>query len=77
MKSDAVLEARGFDMAHAGRLFPGYVLEQESTRWDYGERRLKTIGELMGDVLVVIYTVRDGAWEADHLDTELWHERYP
>ena len=81
-KSDEVLEARGFDLAHAGRLFPGYVLEQEDTRWDYGARRPKVIGKLKGDGLVVIYTVRGGAcrlisaWEADPFDTELWHERH-
>lgn len=80
-KSDEVFEARGFDLAYASRVFPGYVLEQEDTREDYGERRFKVIGELLGEVLVVIYTPSDEAcrlitaWVADPLDEELWHGR--
>ena len=80
-KSEQVFEQRGFDLAYASRLFPGYVLEREDTRHDYGERRYKVIGELMGDVVVIIYTPRDGAcrlitaWAADALDMELWHGR--
>ncbi len=78
-KSEQVFEERGFDLAYASRLFPGYVLEREDTRADYGERRFKAIGELLGDVVVVIYTLRNGAcrlitaWAADAVDTELWH----
>ena len=80
-KSEQVLESRGFDLAYASRLFPGYVLEREDTRENYGERRFKVIGELLGDVLVVIYTPRGRAcrlitaWAADPMDTELWHDR--
>ena len=80
-KSEQVFEERGFDLAYASRLFPGYVLEREDTREDYGERRFKVIGELLGDVLVVIYAPRGRAcrlitaWPADTVDTELWHDR--
>ncbi len=80
-KSEQVFEERGFDLAYASRLFPGYVLEREDTREGYGERRFKVIGELLGDVLVIIYTPRGGtcrlitAWAADRVDTELWHDR--
>ena len=81
VKSLQVFAERGFDLGYASRLFPGYVLEREDTREDYGERRFKVIGELLGDVLVVIYTPRGGvcrlitAWAADLRDTELWHDR--
>jgi uncharacterized DUF497 family protein len=80
-KSNEVFEARAFDLGYASRIFPGYVLEREDTRGGYGERRFKVIGELLGDVLVVIYTPRGGAcrvitaWLADPADTELWHGR--
>ena len=80
-KSEEVLEARGFDLGYASRIFPGYVLEREDTRGRYRERRFKVIGELLGDVFVVIYTPRDRtcriitAWLADPADTELWHDR--
>ena len=43
------------------RLFPGYVLMREDTREAYGERRFKVIGELLGDVLVIIYKLRGEA----------------
>ena len=80
-KSEQVFEERGFDLGYASRLFPGYVLEREDTRENYGERRFKVIGELLGDVLVVIYTPKIGscrlitAWAADPADRELWHDR--
>jgi uncharacterized DUF497 family protein len=62
VKSEMVLEERGFDLAYASRIFPGYVLEREDTRQGYDERCFKVTGELLGDVLVVIYTPR-GCYE--------------
>lgn len=82
-KSNAVLELRGFDLAYARRMFPGYVLEREDTREDYGEPRFRVIGEVLQDILVVIYTPRAGAcrlitaWEAEGWELELWYERFP
>ena len=59
-KSEEVFEVRGFDLAYARRVFPGYVLEREDTREDYGEPRFRVIGEVLQDVLVVICTLRGG-----------------
>ena len=79
-KSDEVLEARGFDLGYISRIFPGYVLESQDTR-PYTEPRFKVIGELLGEVFVVIYTRRGRAcrlitaWNADLVDRELWHDR--
>ena len=43
----AVFELRGFDLVYARRVFPGYVLEREDTREDYGEPRFRVIGEVL------------------------------
>ena len=81
-KNDEVFEVRGFDLAYARQVFPGYVLEREDTR-GYDEPRFQVIGEVMEDVLVVVYTPREGgicrlitAWEAEGWERDLWYERY-
>ena len=81
-KSEAVFALRGFDLAYARRVFPGYVLEREDTREGYDERRFRVIGEVLQDVLVVVYTPRSGtcrlitAWEAEDWELDLWYERF-
>ncbi len=60
-KSDRNLAERGFDFAHAARIFEGDVLEWEDTRRDYGEHRIVAIGEVNEEVYVVVYTQRDEA----------------
>lgn len=80
-KSDEVFEARGFDLGFISCIFPGYVLERGDAREGYGEPRFKVIGELLGEVYVVIYTPRGqacrliAAWVADLVDRDLWHDR--
>ena len=80
-KSDEVFELRGFDLAYARRVFPGYVLEREDTREGYGEPRFRVIGEVLQDILVMIYTPRGRtcrlitAWEAESWELDLWYER--
>lgn len=62
------LEGRGFDFA-----------AQIDDREDYGENRIKAIGEVDGVVLVVIYTDRDDVrWiissrKASRKERALWH----
>ena len=79
-KSDEVLELRGFDLAYARRVFPGYVLEREDTR-GYAEPRFQVIGELLGEVYEVIYTPRGRgcrlitAWVAEPAYRRMWHDR--
>ena len=46
-ESQQVLEERGFDLAYARRVFPGYVLERQDTRF-YSETRFQVIGEVLG-----------------------------
>jgi uncharacterized protein len=60
-KSDATYSLRGFDFAYASRLFDRAWLATEDNRADYGETRLRAIGQVGGDILVVIYTRRGHA----------------
>jgi uncharacterized protein len=57
-KSDWNFETRGFGFDFAALIFRGVVLEAEDARTDYGERRMRAIGEAEGFVLSVIYTDR-------------------
>ena len=61
-KRAATLEARGLDMAVAGEVFTGATLTVEDDRRDYGERRYITIGFLSGEMVVVVWTPRRGAY---------------
>jgi uncharacterized DUF497 family protein len=57
-KSRKNLRERGFDFAFAARMFEQDVLEQEETRQDYGEQRIIALGEIEGEVFVIVYTWR-------------------
>jgi uncharacterized protein len=61
VKGEATYQARGFDFAYASRIFDAALIAVEDTRVDYGETRMKAIGQVGPDVLVVIYTRRGGA----------------
>jgi uncharacterized protein len=58
VKSAATYQARGFDFAHARRLFAAGWMAVEDARADYGETRMKALGKTGPDILVVVYTVR-------------------
>lgn len=79
VKNDEVFEARGFDLAHVARMFPGYVLERRDTR-RYREVRYQAIGEVLGELYFVVYTLRGvgcrliTAWIADRHERQIWHE---
>jgi uncharacterized DUF497 family protein len=57
-KSDRTYRERGFDFAYASRLFGSTWIEIADNRRDYGETRLKAIGNVETDILTVIYTRR-------------------
>ncbi|MDP3772851.1 MAG: BrnT family toxin [Gemmatimonadales bacterium] len=57
-KSEANLEARGFDFAFATLIFEGPTLEREDRRQAYGERRIVAVGLAQGIPLTVVYTDR-------------------
>ena len=79
VKSDKNLEARGFGFDFAAQIFFGRVLTTIDDREDYGEVRVKAIGEIDGLVIVVIYTDRDdvrwiiSARLANRKERALWH----
>ena len=63
-KSEVCRRERGFDFAYAVRVFAGPVLEQVDDRRDYGEVRMRALGEIDGSLYVVVFTARldaDGA----------------
>lgn len=70
---------RGFGFDFAARIFAGRVLLRVDDRRDYGEVRVKAIGEAAGIVLVVIFTDRgDLRWiisarRANAKERALWH----
>ncbi len=51
---------RGFNFEFATALFDNPVVESEDTRRDYGELRIKAIGMIENECVVVIYTPRGG-----------------
>jgi uncharacterized protein len=57
-KSDANLEARGFDFDFDSLIFKGAVLERRDSRHK-AEIRFQAIGEAAGAILFVVYTIRD------------------
>ncbi len=58
-KSDLCFAERGFDFAHAVRVFldPDRLIERDD-RFDYGEPRYRALGQVDGRVFVVLYTPR-------------------
>jgi uncharacterized DUF497 family protein len=63
-KSEACRRDRGFDFAYAARIFAGPVLEQVDDRRDYGEVRMRALGEIDGSLYVVVFTDRFDADDA-------------
>ena len=58
IKRQATLENRGLDMALASEVFSGPTLTVPSDR--QGEARFFTIGFLSGQMVVVVWTPREG-----------------
>jgi len=57
-KSLSNARSRGLPFEIAMALFDGPTLESPDRRRDYGERRVKAIGRVAGQVLVCVYTDR-------------------
>jgi len=58
-KSERNFVERGFDFERAARIFEGDVLEREDSRRPYGELRIVAMGQIDGEVYVVVYTPRE------------------
>jgi uncharacterized DUF497 family protein len=50
------IRLHGIDFADAVRIFDGLTLEQVDDRFDYGERRIHSIGIVNGLEITVIYS---------------------
>ena len=78
-KHEKNISERGFGFDFAAQIFLGRVLFQIDDRTDYGEVRIKAIGEVSGIVLVVIFTDRDdvrwiiSARKANKKERAIWH----
>lgn len=60
VKRQAVLDARGLDLADCGEVFDGPHLTIEDDRQDYGETRYITVGLMADRMVVVVWTPREG-----------------
>ena len=54
------LRNHGVDFVDVLPLFDGQILEGIDGRFDYGETRIRCLGQIRGRVYVVIYTWRGG-----------------
>ncbi len=57
-KRQDTLELRDLDFDHARTVFGGKILTLEDDRYDYGETRYQTIGDLHGKIVMVVWTPR-------------------
>jgi uncharacterized DUF497 family protein len=77
-KSERNRRERGFDFATAALIFDGPVQTTFDDRRDYSEERVIAIGEINGEVLVVVYTDRGqvrriiSARRANRKESETW-----
>ena len=77
-KHAKTLRERGFGFDDAARIFAGPVLIWEDARRDYGEVRLRAVGETDGDILHVAFTRRGNVLRiisirrASRKETQLW-----
>jgi uncharacterized DUF497 family protein len=57
-KRDLTLSRRGLDFGRAGEVFAGETATQIDDRFDYGEVRFITAGDLDGRMVVLVWTER-------------------
>jgi uncharacterized DUF497 family protein len=57
-KRATALEARGLDFDHALLVFNGRTVDLLDDRFDYGEVRMITVGQLVGRMVIVVWTPR-------------------
>lgn len=55
-KRKKTLNERGLDFADARKVFIGPIFTFEDERFDYGEKRLVTLGLLDDQVVVIVHT---------------------
>ena len=80
-KSSSNLQKHGLSFEDAEVVFSGPCVTFEDDRFDYGETRFITLGELAGRVVVIAHTPRPGATriismrKAKHREQEIYRKR--
>ena len=80
-KSAATERGRGIGFDRAAEIFFGRTVEWPDDREDYGESRIRAVGESTGELLHVVYTRRGdtvriiSARRANQKEQALWHSR--
>ena len=78
-KAETNINKHGVDFVDAVQIFQGHTAEAIDDSEDYGEERIRAIGQHNGAVYVVIYTEREGAiriisaWKANKNDREKYY----
>ena len=79
--SEATEQRRGIGFDRAAEIFTGRMVEWPDNRKDYGERRIRAVGESSGELLHVVYTRRGdtvriiSARRANQKERARWHSR--
>ena len=80
-KRDLTLKHRGLDFARADEVFAGLTATVVDDRFDYGETRFITAGQLDGRLIVMVWTQRGGARHIISMrhchakEEEIWRRR--
>jgi uncharacterized DUF497 family protein len=57
-KNEKNIRERGLSFPKSARIFLDHTIEADDKRFDYGERRIKAIGQAQGQCIAIIYTWR-------------------
>lgn len=57
-KSAATARRRGISFERAAEIFTGKMIQWTDDRKDYGERRIRAVGESAGELLHIVFTRR-------------------
>ena len=80
-KRSKVLKERGLDLADASKVFEGFYLSRADEKHSAVEKLVNTLGMLDGELVLVIWTPRDGEcriitmWKANEKERRKYHER--
>ena len=80
-KRREVLAERGLDFSDAVQVFEGFHLTRRDDRFDYGEDRFQSVGEMNGKVVIVVWTLRNDSrriitmWKLDNGESEKFRQR--
>jgi uncharacterized DUF497 family protein len=80
-KQQKVLEERGLDLADASKVFEGFYLSRADEKHSDVEERVNTLGMLDDELVLVIWTPRDGErriitmWKANEKERRKYHEQ--